>query len=626
MQQRQREHAHRSALVLVTMALALITGLPAGAAEPASFKWLPADVSYYSTMLRSREQSQAIVQSKAWAKLMSVPFVKQALAKLESELKNNPQQADFQKLLAQPENAELVEVLSHLLDEEAFLAGGENWGDFVDLVTKVYSAYNYGPLKMIGSGKATFLDNMNLLQGRAVLAALADNTKLLKVPDILVGFKVHDPKKAENQLKRLDGLTQLVGILVPPLKGKFKRIKIGTGTFQSVTLDGSMIPIEQLLFDDFDIDKEQVKKVVAAVKEATLTINIGVSGDYVLLSIGSSMGLLPKLGGKGDKLGDRDELKPLAKYSDKLLSVSYLSRAVRQRGQADTNDTESMVDLAKGLLDQAGLEEQQKKKILKDMANLLAASRKDLPEFGAFLDFSFSSPVGQEGYAIDYGKYPGQPRPKPLTLLNHLGRAPILGGVFRTEVDVESYNNFAKQVQIVYGHADTIAMSKLDGDVKDQYVKITKAVLPLVKRWDEITRTLYLPALAEGQTGLVIDAKWKSKQWSKFLEETPAALPMLEIGIVIGISDADKLVKAVASYGRLAEEAVGVVRELVPLPIPELKIPPPDSVKKPGGTLYSYTLPEMLDLDRARGADRRGGGKSGRSNPVAPARGATADQ
>ena len=67
---------------------------------------------------------------------------------------------------------------------------------------------------------------------------------------------------------------------------------------------------------------------------------------------------------------------------------------------------------------------------------------------------------------------------------------------------------------------------------------------PLLGRLDKATRNLLIPALADGQTGLVIDAKLTSQQFIKALPPTEQSLTMLEPAIVVGVSDAAKLKQA----------------------------------------------------------------------------------
>ena len=74
------------------------------------------------------------------------------------------------------------------------------------------------------------------------------------------------------------------------------------------------------------------------------------------------------------------------------------------------------------------------------------------------------------------------------------------------------------------------------------------AFIPLFKRLDQVTGTMLLPALADGQVGFVIDAKWTSKQWIKAIPPTEKALPLPEFGIVLGVSNAEQLRKAMTDY------------------------------------------------------------------------------
>ena len=83
---------------------------------------------------------------------------------------------------------------------------------------------------------------------------------------------------------------------------------------------------------------------------------------------------------------------------------------------------------------------------------------------------------------------------------------------------------------------------------------------PLLGRLDKATRDLLIPALADGQTGLVIDAKLTSRQFIKALPPTEQALPMLEPAIVVGVSDAAKLKQAFAEYYAVADDFVEVLK------------------------------------------------------------------
>src|SRR5262249_2557606 len=166
--------------------------------------------------------------------------------------------------------------------------------------------------------------------------------------------------------------------------------------------------------------------------------------------------------------------------------------------------------------------------------------------------------------------------------VNHLGGDPILAFVGRSKGTGEGYATFVKWAKVVYGHLDEIARSHLAGDDKDQYVKVTEKLLPLFKKLDETTAKEFLPSLADGQGGFVLDAKWSSKQWLKLLPATDRAMPMPEIGVVLGVSDADKLRKAMTEYRETLNDVIGAVRALSDKAggIGDFRVPPPESVKR----------------------------------------------
>ena len=67
-------------------------------------------------------------------------------------------------------------------------------------------------------------------------------------------------------------------------------------------------------------------------RKSKLTVAVGVRDNYLLASIGPSLDCLEKLG-KGERLIDRAEFKPLEKYADQAAAVHRL----RQRRDARTS-------------------------------------------------------------------------------------------------------------------------------------------------------------------------------------------------------------------------------------------------------------------------------------------------
>ena len=597
-------HMRLAGLVLLTTLLLTAVSPNSRGAEldplPPSLKAVPDTAAFYSAMLRNGEQWENLLKSRAWAHLLSLPAVKEAQAKGLEQLKTNPEFKTFHKLLEQPENKELATLLGGLINVEAFVAGGSNFEDFVELSTILNGAQTFGPLALLAEGKVGM--DFNRLRAMAVLKALADNSDKLLFPDLVFGFHTPDPKSADSQLKRLE--TFLQGFLDHaklPIKPKFERLTLGNGKFLSLLVDGKQIPWSEIPWDNLQLEKEEIDKLIARLEKLKLSVRLGVSGNYVLLAIGGESKEFLEAIATGPKkpLASRAELAPIARYADrKLISVSYASKSLRTRGQTSPKDLEGITDMLKGLLENAPLDDKHKKKILKDVSDYIAEQKKWLPEYGASLSFAFLNDKGQEGYSIDYSKYPGQTRPAPLSLLNYLGGKPILAGVVGGQSNVDAYNELVKVINVIYSNLDAIAEDKLDGEPKEIYAKVKETALPLLKRLDTITRTLYLASL-DGQMGLVIDGQWKSKNWLASVPQPDVALPLPEVALVLGLKDPEKFVKAFTEYRKLVQDTIDVIREKVPMGdnIPEIKLPGPKTVKKARGTLYFYPLPEEIGLD-----------------------------
>jgi hypothetical protein len=258
-----------------------------------------------------------------------------------------------------------------------------------------------------------------------------------------------------------------------------------------------------------------------------------------------------------------------------------------------------LASVARTGLAKVDLPEKQRKQIEKDLDELLKGVKTAMPAVGASFNFTFLTGTGYESYSYDYGEFPSLDGSQPLTLLEHVGGSPILAVVGRSKPSREGYADLVKWLKAAHGHADEIVKAKLPAEGKEKYEAFNKAFTPLLQRLDQITSQLLQPALEDGQGGLVIDAKWSSKQWHKNLPETDKALPLPELALVIGVSDAGKLQKAMTEYREVVNEALAKVRELVPeSQMPEIKIPAPRTEKAKGGTVYFWSLPEELGLDK----------------------------
>ena len=179
-----------------------------------------------------------------------------------------------------------------------------------------------------------------------------------------------------------------------------------------------------------------------------------------------------------------------------------------------------------------------------------------------------------------------------MDLLKHIGGNPIAVLVGRSKSSPEGYDLLVKWMGIGYRYVEEFGLPQLKPKERAEFDKVFVQVKPLLGRLDKATRDLLIPALADGQSGLVIDAKLTSPQFIKALPPTKQALTMLEPAIVVGVSDAAKLKQAFAEYYAVADDFVEVLKGIEKGQIPkDFKIPRPRVYKLRLGTAYGYPLP-----------------------------------
>jgi hypothetical protein len=594
-----RNLSSRAPIAALVAALALVA--PCRADLPAAaFKQLPADTAFYSSMLRNREQVDIVLKSKAWAKLMDLPAVKFGLKTFNEQFAHpDAQFAPVVSFLKQPENKELLEALGEIASDEIFIYGSSGWVDLSNLMIQLTGAVQFGPL-LAQVNPENRGKNPAELMARIGLQRLAQNVNLIHVPDLVIGFKTKDASKVEAQIKRLENLIgKFIGQAPPFIRDGFRRVKVGDSSLLNLTLDAKLVPWDQLHIKDYEEKEGEFDALLTKLKDLTLSVSLGVHQGYFVLAIGQSVGQLAAIGGAGKRLSELPEFKPLEQFADRpITSIGYVSKALKATTMPNAADYTEMAKTLRRALKGAELPEEIARKIGADIESFAAEFGRNLPAAGAGVSFSFLTSQGTESYDYDYSTRPGGlDGSKPLSLLEHVGGSPILCFVARTKTNPEAYKAFSKSISVLYGHVEEAVFTKIDDDQKEQYRTVKKAVVPLIKRFDEITGNLLLPALADGQFGFVLDAKWKSKHWHVAAPSTPKAMPLPEAGILLGISDEAKFRQAMKGYYALINDSLGTASEIARGQIPDIKMPEPTIEDGTGGLLAYYPLPPELAVD-----------------------------
>jgi hypothetical protein len=578
---------------------------PAAAAEldklDTSLKLVPENAAFYSTMLRNREQYDAVVSSKAWKRIMDMPVVKMGLEQYKA-LANDKGSVPgiIEETLKEPEVIKIVDMLRDMGSQEIFMAGDEGFIQSLELMQQVYSAMNYGPMVAQISGSPAVGDPT--IQIKMMISALSANADLIKVPNLVIGFKLKDKAAAKERLKDLEENATGFLDIIPQLEGKLKRTKVGDSEYLVLSLDGSMIPWEEIPMDqlkEMEGEKGSAQKIIDRVKKMKMAISIGLREDYLLVGIGPSTDYLAKLG-SGKHLSDRAELKPLAKFADKRLTgISYVSKPMVERLSNTKKDIDDLVELANELLPKASISDELKTRIKKDIVAVAKDIKNLIPEPGAMMAFSFISDSGlHEGYQYNWTEQKQLDGSKALSLLEHLGGDPLIAAVGRGKVSVSNYDMLVKWFNMGYGYFEEFALPTMSETERKSAESFLKDMKPLAKRFDGATRDLLIPSLADGQSALIIDSHMESDQYIKSLPKTPKPMPMLEPAIVAGVSNAESLRKAFSEYREVINGTIDTIRKIEGSQVPpDLKMPEPKVSDIKAGTLFTYTLPADWGLD-----------------------------
>ena len=146
---RSRKVSLRFGLLAVAAWLLVATAqAPARAAGPVpSLDIVPADAAFYSAMLRNREQYDAIVNSKAFAKIKAIPYVQMGLGMMQAQAGGpGSPLGQFEAARNNPDVKKSLDLLADLLSDEVFVYGGANFNQALELLQGTYSDVYFSSL------------------------------------------------------------------------------------------------------------------------------------------------------------------------------------------------------------------------------------------------------------------------------------------------------------------------------------------------------------------------------------------------------------------------------------------------------------------------------------------------
>lgn len=596
----------RLSVLAVALVAAACLAAPATASEEldkldASLKLIPADAAFYSTNLRNREQFEMLRNSNAWAKIAQMPVVQKGIAFYNAQLSTpGSGPAKFEAALKNPETRKIVDLLIGMVSDEVFVYGDDSCIDVLELLQDVQNASNYGPIVLQATGQAKDL-NPQQLKAKVALSALAQHSDLIGMPNFVVGFKLKNADLAKEQLIKLEAIANILLEANEKTQGRFKKTKVGDYDYLVLELDGEMIPWDEVPTDklkEFELEEGDAQTVIDRVKDSKLVIALGVRDDYLLAMIGSSLECLEKVG-QDERLIDRPEFKSLEKFLDKrLTSIGYLSEDMNRQANDQEKGIDAMLAMVDKLLPVAEISDDQKDRIRDDVQKLADEVKGLIPEVGAAMGLSFLTDRGIESYQYTWGDHGHADGSKPLGLLQHIGGNPIIGIVSRAKVSIEDYERMVEWAEVGYGYFEEFGLPAMKENDREKLKSFVDAAMPLVVRMDKANREMLIPALADGQSALVIDGKLQSKRFVATMPEMEKPMPMVEPALVLGVSDAKLLKQGMSEYREIVNGLIDAMRNVEGTHVPdEVQIPEPQVAESSVGTIYSFTMPKEWGID-----------------------------
>ncbi len=569
-----------------------------------SLQFVPENVAFYASELRLKELFDKIAGSKAIAKLKEMPSVQMGWMMAMSQWENPqvPQIAAAKQMLEQPENQQLIGMLKDAVSTEIFFFGGEDFGNLVMLANELNAASSAAQMEAAASGD---MGQLQAIQVRKMIEALDRQGDKLKIPSLVIGARLTDTKVAEAQLARLETLVQAVTAQQPPLQNAYKREKVGGADMLTLTLDGALVPWPMLLQNAEGIPADQAQKIAQKLGALKLVIAVGVRENDLLISIGPDTKHLAGLG-QGKLLYDRAEMAPIVKAADKpITSVAYVSATFAQQANAIDAQMDQFTGMAKQGLSLSGLSSELSTEMSADIDKLGTYLKESMPKPGAASGYSFATPEGFEAYSYNWTTESQWDPSQKLTILNRLGGDPIAFFAGRGKPNPQGVDMLGTLVERSVYYIEKVLLEKGDPAQAEAITKLHEEMSPFLAELGKVTKEQLVPAFADGQSALVLDAKLTSDAWHGDLPPAEEPLPMLEFGILLGVSDAQQAKAGFTAYfdiaqrilNKLHELSTGDLKDLFNEEFPAIELTAPKSQSFGDATVYYYALPAEARLD-----------------------------
>lgn len=545
----------------------------------------PKDVAFFSTSVNMSDSWKDLTESRLVTRLRGVPYIKELEAELLEQWNNPPPQAAQAKAVYESPMAQnVLKFFGDMFSDEMFVYGHSDWNDamhgFVDFNNAMSYAMSRGP------------DSMEEFFEQQLAVELAK----LKLPTVVMGFRIEDKQNALFQLNALEAITRMGGSQVPQLGPVLERLKhtdLEDGTSLSITLDASLFPLEQLDSDQ----REMAEKVVEALAVRGVTLGIAVRDGMFLVAISESDDVIGSVGQASQTLISHEALDVLKEAAPtRLRAVSFVAAEFRQAAWSANMEnyfsrmTSQLTGIVRNELAGEPGAEEWIGEIETDAKNLDAMIAQVAPNFGPQLAWQFATDTGAEGRSYDWTDSSALENASPLDVVNHSGSRPLLSISFKQAPDSPQASAMAEYIiEAAERHAKRfVAMAERSEDEKEQVLKIIDSSMELVGDFVEVIDSKVAPSLAERQSVFSIAGQMMISNVGG--RPLPQAVPVPEMALACKVVNQELFLSGCADLLTVFDGIVELIREVNPQGIPNgYAVPRPQEETIQGGRRFFYS-------------------------------------
>lgn len=556
----------------------------------------PQDSAFFMTSLGMKRSWEQFMQGRFVSSLRQVAYVRA----LEQEIADqwaNPQgqMQQVKATLQNPSVRDLLRLGADMLSQEFFVYGDGDWCETIEGLIQ-FQTEMMTTLQEDPEAIATFFNELT-----------REDIDAIRIPTTVMGFRLSEDGNARSQLDQLEGLLRIGGGQVEELKPfleKLKRRDLKDGQTLTISLDTSLIPLEQVGEDE----RETVAKVVELFEGRNLSLTVGVKANMLLLAFGEGTDLLEGLGAPaGERLLDHKSMETLKQAELKeLRSVMYASESWRQsQWKANFGNYFKNLSMQLGVALESAADEipdvEQWQEDIEEGAQWLDDKLLEMaPLYGDMLAWSRSIPGGMEGFTYDWSKNVFLENSNPLRILQHTGAKPlmILG---MKQAEIPALMEICDYVlEHTPEHARRFIQSaEQDEEERALALKVFDRAWPLVEQAAEILRDQIGPALSKRETVFSMAAGWTTRDLGNSLPAADEPLSLPELAIACRLTDREQFIEGCVELYEVFDRAVELIRELEPDSVPaNYTIPRPIEETIGEATSYSYAeLSEAVGLE-----------------------------